>query len=89
MHTKRPWKISEHLDTGEPVIRDSEDYIIANCGVEPFDPREFSEQEANAKLIAAAPELLEALKEVQYFKNNISPRVQKLMQQVISKAEDR
>lgn len=61
-HTKRPWKISEHLDTGESVVRDADDIIVANCGVDQWEHRREPEMKANAKLIAAAPDLLIACK---------------------------
>jgi hypothetical protein len=54
-HTPGPWKVTQH-DMGA-FIRCPADYIIAG----PVDTRRG--HEANARLIAAAPELLEALRE--------------------------
>lgn len=63
-HTPAPWKVSKHVDNGETVIRSKDGDIIANLdcdNVKDFmnDPKQ--ETEANARLIAAAPDLLEAL----------------------------
>lgn len=56
-----PWKVDKNEDSGDIVVR-SKKYldIVANCQVDSFDiPKK--EQIANAKLIAAAPDLLYAL----------------------------
>lgn len=57
-HTKGEWKIGKSLrclvGTNEPEV-----LAIADCNIDGDINKE--EQQANAKLIAAAPELLEAL----------------------------
>lgn len=52
-HTPAPWNICSRDDRN---IRNRKGDLIAACGTS------FKEIEANAQLIAAAPELLEALK---------------------------
>ena len=66
-HTPGPWKVGTHhivLTQDCPSVdgaRADSIYCIADCGFEkPYHRR--GEQEANAHLIAAAPELLEALR---------------------------
>lgn len=64
-HTPGPWEAKRLTDgDGEPY----ETLYMAHIDIEGvcmvWAPVGHSEQEANAKLIAAAPELLEALKEV-------------------------
>jgi hypothetical protein len=56
-HTPGPWVVSEHTMHGYEVWarRNSGSMRVALCGTANFD-------EANARLIAAAPELLTALK---------------------------
>ena len=57
-HTPGPWKINQTtLYRGEEMISDESGQFIA--GISNRD-----ESEANAKLIAAAPEMLDALKAV-------------------------
>jgi hypothetical protein len=63
-YTPAPWTVSKHVDNGETVVRSKDGDIIANLdcdNVKDFmnDPKQ--ETEANARLIAAAPELLGAL----------------------------
>lgn len=64
-HTAGPWTLRGKLTVA--VIRHPKDHIVCNVrneitGFEPAGER--AEQEANARLIAAAPELLEALKKL-------------------------
>lgn len=70
LHTPGPWTCdSIHPDNGRTQIGSPKDFICelytygiySNGGEQPTE----SEQQANARLIAAAPELLEALKEAQ------------------------
>ena len=65
-HTPGPWKFSVGDggewwvgDDQEAVIRDSKNEFIAVLAV---DPDNFTQEVANARLIAAAPDLLAALK---------------------------
>lgn len=54
-HTPGPWTHGAHAHAGEPVITDAHGHNIAFCNADR------PEDEANARLIAAAPDLLAAL----------------------------
>jgi hypothetical protein len=56
-HTPGPWKQGSS-DEDACVVYSSDDHIIAGCEGIDFDE---GTENANARLIAAAPELLEAL----------------------------
>lgn len=58
-HTPGPWA----HDSGSTLVI-TEEYIIADCTAAALPE---SEQEANARLMAAAPELLEACKDALEF----------------------
>lgn len=61
-HTKGPWEV---CDDDTSVHSPSQDMIVHTAempGDPAMYPQSFEEEEANARLIAAAPELLEALK---------------------------
>jgi hypothetical protein len=64
-HTPAPWRIDEEQaqTTGEIYIC-ARDTIICEIFGETFDEFAEEEREANAQLIAAAPELLAALKDL-------------------------
>lgn len=53
-HTPKPWRISDHGD--------GTSLIYGTGGVDIADTRSSANQKANARLIAAAPDLLAALK---------------------------
>lgn len=56
-HTKGPWEVrAKNPGIVAPVGRPL--HIVANCDVLPLGPKTVS---ANARLVAAAPELLDAL----------------------------
>ena len=55
-HTKGPWTIDPSMELGLAVIQDNED----GEGIAELGPQRTIENIANAKLIAAAPDLLEA-----------------------------
>lgn len=61
-HTPAPWIVDEHTDNGTLIVQSRVEYdpmaiIVCNNGREYTIER----QKADARLIAAAPELLEAL----------------------------
>lgn len=59
-HTPGPWRVDPTGDIGPWIIGDSEDFIAdCNCN----NSIEDETTEANARLIAAAPDLLECVKE--------------------------
>lgn len=74
-HTPGPWESfvipSKHFESTEFTIQIRAEHpefpmyhrIVSNIGLYDYSD---NEREANAKLIAAAPELLEALKEAEY-----------------------
>lgn len=59
-HTPGPWVVAEDVFNDRPEIRDRDGRLIAV--VMAHYPMSATTQSANARLIAAAPELLEALK---------------------------
>ena len=86
-HTKGPWRISDdHF-----IVADKGEKYQNICRLNGMDRHEASE--ANAMLIAAAPELLEALKAVESWMDDlqsINPFTQNLLDNVrsaIAKAE--
>ena len=93
-HTKGSWEIlPEECD--KPYIRIRGTYLggrykIANVVTPVFDgvsPKEAEETRANARLIAAAPELLEALQELSlYVSHNGDMWVRNKALQAIAKA---
>jgi hypothetical protein len=57
-HTPGPWRYQENSDAYTHIVRAGTDDYICGCG-----QGSDGTCEANARLIAAAPELLEALEE--------------------------
>lgn len=57
-HTRGPWKV-----IGPDSMHPSQAMVCATIGVQIYSAPLTNETEANAHLIAAAPDLLEALKE--------------------------
>lgn len=57
-HTPGPWSVERHPHSGHPLVAGEGEYVVADCGNGEI---ETASEEANARLIAAAPELLEAL----------------------------
>lgn len=61
-HTPGPWKTQMHISLDRMEIRDANGRRIAECAM--VFPMSAKTHEANASLIAAAPELLDALRMV-------------------------
>lgn len=61
-HTPGPWKAQTHISLDRMEIRDANGRRIAECAMD--FPMSAKTHDANASLIAAAPELLEALQEI-------------------------
>lgn len=79
-HTPGPWKVGAKFDTGSAStsgveisdIENSETVAVAVEGNDSGGIYAYQEVMANARLIAAAPELLDALKElVDRYPNNV------------------
>lgn len=94
-HTPGPWAVDEDGD-GYQIVTQSKGMKPGECKdwIATVHPQT-DEAEHNARLIAAAPELLEALKELMHlhgprgdFPNNAF-RVQELVEKAIAKAEGR
>jgi hypothetical protein len=63
-HTPAPWKASTNPDNDEIVIRDKDNIILANLESDVYLKNRVREiTQANAKLIAAAPDMLLVLQE--------------------------
>jgi hypothetical protein len=66
-HTPGPWKLVRQLGYNHVESTTSDrNFIVASC------PLNSEEDHANANLIAAAPELLEALDKAWYFIENVT-----------------
>ena len=60
-HTPGPWETQTHISLDRLEIRDADGRRIAECAMD--FPMSAKTHDANAHLIAAAPDLLEALKD--------------------------
>lgn len=70
-HTPGPWEIDE----ANPEMVTAGEYYICDCDGDFYQDLEQSEYEANACLIAAAPDMLEALiKCYKHIKNDMTVR---------------
>ena len=67
-HTPGPWKTQTHISLDRLEIRDADGRRIAACAMD--FPMSAKTHDANAHLIAAAPELLAALEEAKQFIQN-------------------
>jgi len=57
-HTPGPWRLDTPEPDGEIIVMDEQDVSVATCWKQPLDPDVWVE--SNARLIAAAPDLLDA-----------------------------
>ena len=81
-HTSGPWKLEKSSMGRTSRIISQDDLVIAECWN--------SEQEANARLIASAPELLEACKEAlkEFNEMGYTPNyADNMLREAIAKAE--
>lgn len=87
MYTKGPWKVTDHNRNGDAYIGADGRPHFAIVEGSPFG---FDETEANARLIATAPDLLEACKamvtDFDLGESSIKTSL-KLMETAIAKAE--
>lgn len=95
-HTPGPWEVA-YLDHAEQRVVRAEHYEVCTCWHHSVGSIE-KEMEANARLIAAAPELMEALKEVmswtrnwdvQFLEDDEWPETEEKVRAAIAKAEGR
>ena len=77
-HTPGPWAISDYKDGRYSIVIDNEGFDVAKV--------DYPNQEANALLIAAAPELLEALKLAKQIIGHPDDMASKFISDVIAKA---
>lgn len=80
-HTPGPWKFN-HVGEFDIEVADQKGRLVCDLG-------QWDEQEANARLIAASPELLEGCKiALEAMENRgLWPTIQDKIKQAISKAE--
>jgi len=71
-HTQGPWQVNKKVKTVVETVEGGQGInLIADCS-DPDGNRSRAEDEANAMLIASAPELLEALEDiVKFYSDNI------------------
>lgn len=79
-HTPGPWKCRK--DINGLTVFDSQGMALANCVFQIGD-----EEKANARLIAAAPELLEALKALYNHQGSITLKLGEQIERAIAHAE--
>jgi hypothetical protein len=86
-HTPGPWQIKRHFDPGYKFISAQKHTALAQVVWCMEDEDRSPECEANAHLIAAAPELLEALEKVFTVMNDDMPvGLRKVCYEAIAKA---
>ena len=81
-HTPGPW-VAEKLKDEGVWIKPVQDFAVCRVG---WGHREASKVEANARLIAAAPDLLEALKRIKATGVFVGAIAQEMMDAAIVKA---
>lgn len=84
-HTPGPWEVGSHFVGPLHVMTTKDRHIVAQVG-NPTHAHTFTQVEANAHLIAAAPEMLEVLHGVRAF---CPVHVQEDIDALIAKAEGR
>lgn len=88
-HTQAPWHICETTGRGLKLIRDQRGYCVAEAVKPAMQAAQYINADANARLIAAAPELLEALEKVQDWLAGCSTRetMARMVRDAIAKAK--
>jgi len=86
-HTPGPWEIKRHYDSGYKNISAQKHTALAQVVWCMEDEDRSPECEANAHLIAAAPELLEALERVKATGVFLGAIPQEMMDAAIAKAK--
>ena len=87
-HTPGPWEIKRHFDPGFKFISAQKHTALAQVVWRMEDEDRSPDCEANAHLIAAAPDLLEALEKVFTVMNDDMPvRLRKVCYEAIAKAK--
>lgn len=60
-HTPGPWRVHQNTHEPYPVLIESDGLLLASVWI---GPRDVEQAQANARLIAVAPELLEVCEEI-------------------------
>ena len=84
-HTPGPWHINDHAHDEEVVYIEADRYGVASIFTD--TDKVDSTELANARLIAAAPELLEALKNIENDDGHIPSTIWNMCKAAIAKAE--
>ena len=84
-HTPGPWHIGDKF-TGR-FVYNADGWAVADCRGEPTSRMPFDQKEANARLIAAAPALLEALEAIEGDVWSNTAEMRKLARAAIAKAK--
>ena len=85
--TPGPWHVSRQFANQLPLIYDQNGHCVASADA--YYKRERPESEANAHLIAAAPDLLEALKNIENDDGRIPEKIWNMRNDAIARAEGR
>ena len=85
-HTPTPWSIEEVKPNKEFIVCTVGTQNYSVCGLYVINDEDIEIAKWDAKLIAAAPELLEALQNIENDDNSIPPHVWSMIKGAISKA---
>jgi len=86
-HTQGPWFVHSATDNDSFIVFDISIDDITVCGVYAVTDEDFEAAKWDAKLIAAAPEMLEALTQLsKYSKDALPDGVPEMIQSAILKA---